>query len=236
MKYLLVCIYVGIFSLTYQTDLIFFLSPPFLILLHPYHISSCPIPPGFKLLLEVFSVIHGPQEECVRALRNGHLLGISPGGVREALFSDETYPLLWGKRKGFAQVAIDSQVVCHCSAVTVFEHFYEKLQPGVHDIIDHYSWLEISLVLLLHYITLFPSLHACSLYMCKMFLGALTDRCNTTPHGQSFPFCTWLSFLNFKILYVGNPVIYVMLVMLFFFVYLLLCHSTGHILQALTFS
>ncbi|XP_037837937.1 transmembrane protein 68 isoform X5 [Kryptolebias marmoratus] len=66
--------------------------------------------PGFKLLLEVFSVIHGPQEECVRALRNGHLLGISPGGVREALFSDETYPLMWGKRKGFAQVAIDSQV------------------------------------------------------------------------------------------------------------------------------
>ncbi|KAM4556700.1 DGAT1/2-independent enzyme synthesizing storage lipids isoform 1-T6 [Fundulus diaphanus] len=66
--------------------------------------------PGFKLLLEVFSVIHGPQEECVRALRNGHLLGISPGGVREALFSDETYLLFWGKRNGFAQVAIDSQV------------------------------------------------------------------------------------------------------------------------------
>ncbi|KAA8587588.1 hypothetical protein FQN60_016450 [Etheostoma spectabile] len=62
--------------------------------------------PGFKLLLEVFSVIHGPQEECVRALRSGHLLGISPGGVREALFSDETYPLLWGKRKGFAQPII----------------------------------------------------------------------------------------------------------------------------------
>uniref|UniRef100_A0A3B3UQD6 Transmembrane protein 68 n=1 Tax=Poecilia latipinna TaxID=48699 RepID=A0A3B3UQD6_9TELE len=67
--------------------------------------------PGFKLLLEVFSVIHGPQEECVRALRNGHLLGISPGGVREAMFSDETYRLFWGKRKGFAQVAIDCQVV-----------------------------------------------------------------------------------------------------------------------------
>lgn len=65
--------------------------------------------PGFKLLLEVFSVIHGPQEECVKALRSGHLLGISPGGVREALFSDETYPLMWGKRKGFAQVAIDSK-------------------------------------------------------------------------------------------------------------------------------
>nr|XP_029479548.1 transmembrane protein 68-like isoform X2 [Oncorhynchus nerka] len=66
--------------------------------------------PGFKLLLEVFSVIHGPQQECVKALKSGHLLGISPGGVREALLSDETYQLLWGKRKGFAQVAIDSKV------------------------------------------------------------------------------------------------------------------------------
>lgn len=66
---------------------------------------------GFKLLLEVFSVIHGPQEECVKALKNGHLLAISPGGVREALFSDENYPLFWGQRKGFAQVAIDAQVV-----------------------------------------------------------------------------------------------------------------------------
>uniref|UniRef100_A0A8C6LI27 Transmembrane protein 68 n=1 Tax=Nothobranchius furzeri TaxID=105023 RepID=A0A8C6LI27_NOTFU len=74
--------------------------------------------PGFKPLLEVFSVIHGPQEECVRALKNGHLLGISPGGVREALFSDETYPLLWGKRKGFAQVAIDSQVVRYSNFLT----------------------------------------------------------------------------------------------------------------------
>ncbi|KAI1901406.1 hypothetical protein AGOR_G00034110 [Albula goreensis] len=65
--------------------------------------------PGFRLLLEVFSVFHGPREECVRALRNGHLLAISPGGLREALFSDETYPLLWGRRQGFAQVAIDSE-------------------------------------------------------------------------------------------------------------------------------
>ncbi|XP_032875633.1 transmembrane protein 68 isoform X2 [Amblyraja radiata] len=65
---------------------------------------------GFKLLLEVFSVMHGPQEECVRALKNGHLLAISPGGVREALFSDETYRIVWRRRKGFAQVAIDAQV------------------------------------------------------------------------------------------------------------------------------
>ncbi|XP_043921474.1 transmembrane protein 68 [Protopterus annectens] len=66
--------------------------------------------PGFHLLLEVFSIKHGPREECVKALRNGHLLGISPGGVREALFSDESYRLMWGNRRGFAQVAIDAKV------------------------------------------------------------------------------------------------------------------------------
>ncbi|XP_048868138.1 transmembrane protein 68 isoform X2 [Brienomyrus brachyistius] len=65
--------------------------------------------PGFKLLLEVFSVMHGPQGECVRALQEGHLVGLAPGGLREALFSNEMYPLLWGERRGFAQVAIDAQ-------------------------------------------------------------------------------------------------------------------------------
>ncbi|XP_053571023.1 transmembrane protein 68 [Bombina bombina] len=66
--------------------------------------------PGFKPLLEVFNVIHGPKEACVKALKNGHLLAISPGGVREALFSDENYAIVWGNRTGFAQVAIDAKV------------------------------------------------------------------------------------------------------------------------------
>nr|XP_060631299.1 LOW QUALITY PROTEIN: monoacylglycerol/Diacylglycerol O-acyltransferase-like [Anolis sagrei ordinatus] len=66
--------------------------------------------PGFKLLLDVFSVLHGTQEECGKALSKGHLLAIAPGGVREALFSNENYVLIWGNRKGFAQVAIDAKV------------------------------------------------------------------------------------------------------------------------------
>uniref|UniRef100_A0A6I8NQU4 Transmembrane protein 68 n=1 Tax=Ornithorhynchus anatinus TaxID=9258 RepID=A0A6I8NQU4_ORNAN len=66
--------------------------------------------PGFSLLLEVFGVLHGPREKCVEILKSGHLLAISPGGVREALFSDETYNIVWGDRKGFAQVAIDAEV------------------------------------------------------------------------------------------------------------------------------
>uniref|UniRef100_A0A8C0UVG7 Transmembrane protein 68-like n=1 Tax=Cyanistes caeruleus TaxID=156563 RepID=A0A8C0UVG7_CYACU len=66
--------------------------------------------PGFRILLEVFGVIHGPKEACVRTLEEGHLLAIAPGGLREALFSDEMYTILWSDRKGFAQVAIDAKV------------------------------------------------------------------------------------------------------------------------------
>uniref|UniRef100_A0A8C5JAM7 Transmembrane protein 68 n=1 Tax=Junco hyemalis TaxID=40217 RepID=A0A8C5JAM7_JUNHY len=66
--------------------------------------------PGFRILLDVFGVIHGPKEACVRTLEQGHLLAIAPGGLREALFSDETYNILWSDRKGFAQVAIDAKV------------------------------------------------------------------------------------------------------------------------------
>ncbi|NWR72050.1 TMM68 protein, partial [Centropus unirufus] len=66
--------------------------------------------PGIKLLLEVIGIIPGTRERCLNALKNGYLVSVSPGGVREALFSDESYQLLWGNRKGFAQVALDAKV------------------------------------------------------------------------------------------------------------------------------
>ncbi|XP_060133809.1 monoacylglycerol/Diacylglycerol O-acyltransferase isoform X1 [Zootoca vivipara] len=66
--------------------------------------------PGFKRLGAVMWLLPGTQQECVNVLKNGHLLGIAPGGVREALFSDKSYKLVWKNRKGFAQVAIDAKV------------------------------------------------------------------------------------------------------------------------------
>lgn len=38
-------------------------------------------------------------------------MGVSPGGVREALFSDEYYTILWGNRAGFAKVALRANTV-----------------------------------------------------------------------------------------------------------------------------
>ncbi|XP_014675669.1 PREDICTED: transmembrane protein 68-like [Priapulus caudatus] len=62
--------------------------------------------PGWKLLMEVFNVIPGSQDSCVELLNQGELMGVSPGGVREAMFSDENYTILWGRRSGFAKVAL----------------------------------------------------------------------------------------------------------------------------------
>lgn len=36
------------------------------------------------------------------------------GGVREAYFSDEEYGILWGKRVGFAKIAVEAKVVSIC--------------------------------------------------------------------------------------------------------------------------
>ncbi|KYO26088.1 hypothetical protein Y1Q_0003845 [Alligator mississippiensis] len=66
--------------------------------------------PGLKSLLETFSATSGTKEECLNALKNGQVVAVSPGGAREAYFSDETYKLIWGNRKGFAQLAIDAKV------------------------------------------------------------------------------------------------------------------------------
>ena len=45
------------------------------------------------------------------SFQDGELLAVSPGGVREALFSDENYKLVWSGRLGFAKVAQEAQVV-----------------------------------------------------------------------------------------------------------------------------
>lgn len=65
--------------------------------------------PGWELLLNVLQITPGTVSSCARILRDGHMLSIAPGGVCEAQFGDETYKLLWGKRVGFAKVAIEGQ-------------------------------------------------------------------------------------------------------------------------------
>ncbi|XP_068215596.1 DGAT1/2-independent enzyme synthesizing storage lipids isoform X1 [Palaemon carinicauda] len=64
--------------------------------------------PGWKVILEAFHITPGTVSSCTQILEEGHILSISPGGVREAQFSDHNYQLLWGQRTGFAKVAISA--------------------------------------------------------------------------------------------------------------------------------
>uniref|UniRef100_A0A915KKA9 Phospholipid/glycerol acyltransferase domain-containing protein n=1 Tax=Romanomermis culicivorax TaxID=13658 RepID=A0A915KKA9_ROMCU len=66
--------------------------------------------PGWKTLMEVFCITSGTVESCTERLKEGNLLCVAPGGVREALFSDsDTYKLLWSNRVGFAKVAVNAE-------------------------------------------------------------------------------------------------------------------------------
>ncbi|ELU04707.1 hypothetical protein CAPTEDRAFT_173647 [Capitella teleta] len=66
--------------------------------------------PGLRLLMQVFHVVPGTVKSCAELVKDGHLLAIAPGGVREAYFSDSYYNVLWGKRTGFAKIALEANV------------------------------------------------------------------------------------------------------------------------------
>ena len=51
-----------------------------------------------------------------QVMADGHLLGLSPGGVYEAQFGDNHNRLLWRERLGFARAAIAAD----CPVVPVF--------------------------------------------------------------------------------------------------------------------
>ncbi|XP_063701070.1 DGAT1/2-independent enzyme synthesizing storage lipids [Culicoides brevitarsis] len=66
--------------------------------------------PGWAIIAEAFKVSPGTVQSCSKVLKDGNYLAISPGGVYEAQFGDNYYELLWGRRVGFAKVAIDAKV------------------------------------------------------------------------------------------------------------------------------
>lgn len=66
--------------------------------------------PGLRILMDVFKVTPGTVQSCINLLKEGHVLAIAPGGVREALFGDEEYRIMWSKRIGFAKVALFANV------------------------------------------------------------------------------------------------------------------------------
>lgn len=64
--------------------------------------------PGWRDLVGAFGVIQGTPENCRAAMREGKSLVVFPGGAREVMKRrDEKYKLVWGKRAGFARLALE---------------------------------------------------------------------------------------------------------------------------------
>lgn len=66
--------------------------------------------PGLGTILNAFSCTPGTISSCTEDLKAGNLLGLAPGGVYEAQFSDSYYKIEWKSRVGFAKIAIDAKV------------------------------------------------------------------------------------------------------------------------------
>ncbi|NRA65146.1 MAG: 1-acyl-sn-glycerol-3-phosphate acyltransferase [Pseudobacteriovorax sp.] len=65
--------------------------------------------PKLGELMERLGCIIGTPENAKTLLQNGEMLYLAPGGMRESLRpSDDRYRIVWGKRRGFAKLAIET--------------------------------------------------------------------------------------------------------------------------------
>lgn len=63
--------------------------------------------PYVSELMNKMGVVEGNHKSAEKLLKEGELLSVAPGGMREALRpSDQRYQILWEKRKGFAKLAL----------------------------------------------------------------------------------------------------------------------------------
>ena len=96
--------------------------------------------PGFGNILNSFCCTPGTVSSCTSDLSEGNLLGLSPGGVYEALFSDhKQYKVMWKNRLGFAKIALGAKVPVIPvftknlrEAVRTF-HFSKRLMKWIYD-------------------------------------------------------------------------------------------------------
>lgn len=60
-------------------------------------------------LIRYYGAVQGSPDTAKRLLSQGELVTVAPGGMREALRpSNQKYQVMWGKRKGFAKLAVET--------------------------------------------------------------------------------------------------------------------------------
>lgn len=87
--------------------------------------------PGLRELCLDVGAVPGTRDAALELLSQGHLVGVSPGGVREAIAGHgRAYELVWGKRLGFAHVALQAGVDIIPAFAENIDEAYRS--PGVH--------------------------------------------------------------------------------------------------------
>ena len=74
----------------------------------------------------------GTPENARRLLLDGLLIGVAPGGMREALRpSSERYQILWGQRKGFIRLSVETGAPIILAICPKADDLYEVYQSPV---------------------------------------------------------------------------------------------------------
>lgn len=81
--------------------------------------------PGMGNALREIGFISASRDELVERLRGGDMVGIAPGGMKEALRgTSERYSFDWSKRMGFASVALRAGVPVLPSVCPLADHIF----------------------------------------------------------------------------------------------------------------
>jgi len=85
--------------------------------------------PAFHLFEEYLGCFCQGREYCIKALQDGEILGVAPGGSTEAIMA-EGYEVKWGSRTGFSEVAIKAGVPVIPVFTQNIKQAYMTLQTG----------------------------------------------------------------------------------------------------------
>ena len=77
--------------------------------------------PGMEEVEKHIKIAAYDRGQCVDLLKNGHLVGVAPGGAREACF-DYNCSVDWGHRRGFAKVALLAGLIYVSCILFVFHY------------------------------------------------------------------------------------------------------------------
>jgi 1-acyl-sn-glycerol-3-phosphate acyltransferase len=82
--------------------------------------------PGLGQLMEAIGNREGTRDNAEKMLRDGEILVLAPGGMREALRpSAEKYKVKWDRRKGFAKLSIETGTPIILAACPAADDLYD---------------------------------------------------------------------------------------------------------------